>query len=90
MYDVRSGCTLSENFPLRDMRITGETLFAEFCTECEWQRRYGKFTLDLSTNRITRLEGEGPSWGENIPITDPLAFVDQGGRATPRAEDAAR
>ena len=89
MYDIRSGCTRSESFPLRDMRITGETLFAEFCTECEWQGRYGKFRLDLPTNRVTRLEEE-PSWGENIPVTDPLAFVDLDGSTTPRAEDAAR
>ncbi len=89
LYDVRSGCTESESLPLRDMRLTGETLFAEFCIECGWGWRYGKFRLDLSTNRVTRLEGEG-SRGANIPVTDPLAFVDQGGSDTPSAADAAR
>ena len=71
------------------MRITGETLFAEFCTECDWGGRYGKFRLDLPTNRVTRLEGE-VSWGANMPVTDPLAFVDQGGSDPPSAGDAAR
>ena len=89
LYDVRSGCTESESFPLRDMRITDETLFAEFCTECDWGWQYGKFRLDLPTNRVTRLGGEG-SRGENIPVTDPLAFVNQGRSDTLSAADAAR
>ena len=90
IYDVPSGCQKSLNFPLLDMRITGDTLFAKFCTECSWWGDYGEFTLDLPTNRITRLEEEEVPWEENIPIPDPLAFVDQGGRAMPRAADAAR
>ena len=89
LYDVRSGCTENEQFSLREMVITGETLFAEFCTECEWRGRYGKFRLDLPTNRVTRLEGEG-SWGANMPVTDPLAFVDQGGSDPSSAADATR
>ena len=90
LYDIRSGCTRSVSFPLWDMVITGETLFADFCTECEWRGEYEQFALDLPTNRVTRLEEEEPSWGENIPILDPLAFVDQGGSDSPRAADAAR
>ena len=89
LYDVRSGCTESGSLFLRAMRLTGETLFAEFCIECDWGDRYGKFRLDLPTNRVTRLEGEG-SRGGNIPVTDPLAFVDPDGSDPPSATDAAR
>ena len=89
IYDVHSGCSYSLNFPLGAMRITDDTLVAEFCTYCLFSGQYGKFTLDLPTNRVTRLEEE-PSWGENIPIPDPLAFVDQGGSVTPSAADAAQ
>lgn len=71
------------------MVITGETLFAEFCIECDWGWRYGKFRLDLPTNRVTRLEGER-SRGANMPVTDPLAFVNLDGRDPPGAADAAR
>ena len=90
IYDVHSGCSKVTNFPLYDMRIAGDTLFAKFCTDCIYWGQYGTFTLNLLTNRVTRLEEAEGSWGENASITDPLAFVDQGGKATPRAEDAAR
>ena len=90
IYAVRSGCSKTLNFPLQDMVITGETLFAEFCTDCSGWGRYGKFRLDLPTNRVTRLEETDLSRGENIPVTDPLAFVDQGGSDPPSAADAAR
>ena len=90
IYDVHSGCSKSLNFPLREMRITGDTLLAEFCTNCGWWGQYGKFTLDLPTNRVTRLEDDELPWGENIPITDPLSFVNLDRSATPRAADAAQ
>ena len=90
IYDVPSGCSKSLNFPLREMRITGDTLFAKFCTDCSFWGRYGKFRLDLPTNRVTRLEGEVSSLGRSLPLADPLAFVEQDGSDTPRAADAAR
>ena len=90
IYDVPSGCTYSLNFPLGAMRITGDTLSAKFCTDCLFWGQYGTFTLDLPTNRLTRLEGAEVSGGANMPVTDPLAFVDQEGRTTPSAADAAQ
>ena len=59
IYAVPSGCSKSLNFPLRDMAITGDTLFAKFCTDCIFWGQYGTFMLDLPTNRVTRREGSG-------------------------------
>ncbi len=90
IYAVPSGCSKTLNFPLQDMVITGDTLFADFCTDCIFWGRYGKFRLDLPTNRVTRLEETEEPWGENIPVTDPLAFVSLDGSDPPSAADAAR
>ncbi len=89
IYNVPSGCSKVNNFPLQNMIITGETLFANFCINCIFWGQYANFILDLPTNRVTRLEGER-SRGENMPVTDPLAFVDQGGSDPPSVADAAR
>ena len=90
LYDVPSGCSKNRNFPLRAMRLTGETLFAEFCIDCIWWGRYGTFRLDLPTNRVTRLEETEAPGRENLPVPDPLAFMDQDGRDPPRAADTER
>ena len=89
IYNVPSGCSKVTNFSLKDMVITGDTLFAYFCIDCIFWGQYANFRLDLPTNRVTRLGGEG-SRGENIPVTDPLAFVNQGRSDTLSAADAAR
>ena len=90
IYDVPSGCSKVLTFSLLDMLIKGDTLFAYFCTVCvHWGQR-ANFMLDLPTNRVTRLGEVDSSRGDNIPITDPLAFVDLGGSATPRAADSVR
>ena len=56
LYAVPSGCSKVRNFPLRNMVITGDTLFAAACTSCLFWGAYGAFAIDLQTHRITRIE----------------------------------
>ena len=56
LYAVSSGCSKVLNFPLRNMRITGDTLFASAHSGRPFSASYGAFAIDLKTHRITRVE----------------------------------
>ena len=55
LYAVHSGCANALNFPLQDLVLSGDTLFASACTYCSFGGAYGAFAIDLQTHRITRV-----------------------------------
>ena len=55
LYAVHTGCTKTDNYPLLDMVLTGDTLLASACIRCRHWGPYGAFAIDLKTHRITRV-----------------------------------
>ena len=66
VYDVRSGCSKSLNFPLRNMVVSGNALFAEMCYDCSFWGDYGRYRIDLRNSRATRLDRH--PWEEPEPL----------------------
>ena len=56
IYEVLSGGAKRLNFPMYDMVVNGDRLYATLCTYCSSWGNYGTFEIDLSTHRATRLE----------------------------------
>ena len=62
LYDVLSGGSKSLNFPMLDMVVSGDRLFASLCTDCSSWGGYDDFEIDLRTSRATRL-ATAPDFG---------------------------
>ena len=62
LHDVLSGGSKSLNFPMLDMVVSGNRLFASLCTYCDSWGGYDAFEIDLRTNRATRLAA-APDFG---------------------------
>ena len=56
IYQVPSGGSESLNFPMLDMVVSGDRLFASLCTDCSSWGNFDDFVIDLRTNRATRIE----------------------------------
>ena len=55
IYEVLSGESKRLNFPMYDMVVRGERLYATLCTYCSSWGDYDVFGIDLRTHRATRL-----------------------------------
>ena len=62
LYEVLSGGSKSLNFPMLDMVVSGDKLFASLCTYCDSWGSYDDFEIDLRTNRATRIAA-APDFG---------------------------
>ena len=62
LYEVHSGGSKSLNFPMLDMVVSGDRLFASLCIDCSGWGGYDDFVIDLPTNRATRL-ATAPGFG---------------------------
>ena len=64
LYEVLSGGSKRLNFPMYNMVISGDKLYATLCTYCSSWGNYGDFEIDLRTHWATRL-ATAPETGVN-------------------------
>ena len=63
IYDVKSGCSKSLDFPFYGMHVSEGDLIVSACTECSWWGRYASFAINLETWQVSLLE-LAPEWGD--------------------------
>ena len=56
LYEVLSGGSKRRNFPMYNMVMSGDKLYATLCTYCSSWGNYDDFEINLRTHRATRLE----------------------------------
>ena len=56
LYAVLPGGSKRRNFPMYDMVVSGDKLYATLCTYCSSWGNYDAFEIDLTTHQATRLE----------------------------------
>ena len=61
IYDVLSGGSKRLNFPMYNMFVEGDKLFAKLCTDCDGWGYYGDFGINLRTHQVTRLATMQPA-----------------------------